>query len=131
MQRVFSIILGITTLAVVASGLTEAAMALGQHQTTSPEPTVKKTVVATPKAATTIMKVTPSTTPTTPATPAPPTATVNGFVHMRSSATTDSSILFDLNAGDTVTYTTVDPGLWQSVVFHGFHGYIYKSYLNY
>ena len=132
MIRILSIILGITTLAIVATGFTEASMALSQHQTTSPEPTTKQTTVVTPKATTT---VTPATTPTVapaaPVTPVLPTATVNGFVHIRASATTSSVIITDLNAGDVVSYASVDSGLWQAVTFQGTSGYIYKSYLNY
>ena len=134
MTRVLSIIFGIVVLALVATGLTEAAMAFGQHQSTSPEPTTKKTVVVTPKAVTTVTTTpAPVATPASaaPAAPTQPTATVNGFVHMRSSATTDSSIIYNLNAGDVVSYDSVDDGLWQAVVYQGSPGYIYKSYLNY
>ncbi len=132
MTRALSIIFGIVVLALVATGLTEAAMALGQKQATSPEPTIKQTVVAPPKAAPTVAPVVaPVVATPAPAAPVLPTATVNGFVHMRASATTASSIITNLNTGDVVTYTTVDTGLWQAVSFHGIDGYVYKTYLNY
>jgi uncharacterized protein YgiM (DUF1202 family) len=134
MTRILATVFGITVLALLASGLAEASLALNSPQTTSPEPAVKATVVS-PKV---VQKVTPATTPTpastptpTPATPTVPTATVNGFVHMRASATTSSAILLDLNAGNVVQYSSVDAGLWQAVTYHGQAGYVYKSYLNY
>jgi uncharacterized protein YgiM (DUF1202 family) len=132
--RVLSIIFGITVLALVATGLTEAAMAIGQSQSTSPEPAAKKVVVVTTKPATVIPATAPKVTPTppaTPVTPVEPTATVNGFVHLRASATTSSAIITDLNAGDVVSYNSVDAGLWQAVTYQGTDGYVYKSYLNY
>ena len=134
MTRILSIVFGITALALLASILTETSLALGTRQTTSPEPVHQATVVS-PKV---IPKTTPTPAPTPAVTPTPapvapalPTATVNGFVHLRASATTSSAIIIDLNVGNVVQYAQVDAGLWQAVTYNGQNGYIYKSYLNY
>jgi uncharacterized protein YgiM (DUF1202 family) len=114
-------------LALIATGLTEASLALGKTQTTSPEPAHK---VTTPAVKTTTVKpVAPIS--AAPTAPVLPTATVNGFVHMRSSPTTSASIIIDLNAGDVVSYSKVDPGPWQSIIYQGTYGYVYNTYLNF
>jgi hypothetical protein len=130
--RTLATVFGITVLALLASGLTEASLALGSRQTISPEP-MQKIAVVSPKVITTV-KPPPAAlvpAPAVPATPAQLSATVNGFVHLRSAATTSSPILVDLNAGNVVQYTAVDSGLWQAVTYQGQSGYVYKSYLNY
>jgi uncharacterized protein YgiM (DUF1202 family) len=131
--RILSIVFGITVMALMATALTETSLALGKPQTTSPEPAHKTATVTTKKKTVTVVATpTPAPTPAaTPAVPATPTATVNGFVHMRASATTSSAIITDLNAGDVVSYTQEDDGLWQAVTYQGQNGFIYKSYLNY
>ena len=127
MLRLLSTILGIVMLALIATALTETSLAVGKTQTTSPEPATKAvTTTAKPATPTASTTTTPS-----PAAPASPTATVNGYVHMRTSPTTSASIVFDLNAGDVVSYGQVDDGLWQTVTYQGIHGYIYKTYLDY
>jgi hypothetical protein len=53
MTRILSIIFGITVLALVATGLTEASLAIGKHQTTSPEPVKPVVTIVKPKTAVT------------------------------------------------------------------------------
>lgn len=125
MIRVLAIIFGITVLALLASGLTEASLVLGHKQMTSIEPTHIASPVPTPPVPT------PPVLPPVVAAPVTPTATVNAFVHMRADRSTSSAIVTDLNAGAAVQYAKIDDGLWQAVTYQGQSGYVYKSYLNY
>lgn len=132
MTRIFLIVFGILVLALVASGLTEAALVIGRPLSVSVEPKVP----ATPKPVTPASPTVAPTPAPAPVTPAPaavplPTATVNGFVHMRADRSTAAVIITDLYAGNTVQYTQVDAGLWQAVIYQGQNGFVYKTYLNY
>jgi len=136
MIRITSIVFGILVLALIASGLTEAALVIGRPQAVLVEPTVP----AAPKPVTP-KPVVPVPVEPAPAAPAPaptptpaatlPTATINGYVHMRADRSTASAIIADLYAGYIVSYHQVDAGLWQFVTYQGQNGYVYKTYLNY
>jgi uncharacterized protein YgiM (DUF1202 family) len=125
MRLFFSTIFGILVLALLSAGLVETSLALGQHQSISPEPTKTKS----PNIH--INSSTPMPITVVPVQPTLSTATVNGFVHLRSAPNTSADILYDLNSGSSVSYTQVDDGLWQAVTYQGYKGYVYKSYLNY
>jgi len=134
MIRITSIVFGILVLALIASGLTEAALVIGRPQAVLVEPTVP----AAPKPVTP-KPVVPVPVEPAPAAPAPaptpaatlPTATINGYVHMRADRSTASAIIGDLYAGYAVNYQQVDAGLWQFVTYQGQNGFVYKTYLNY
>lgn len=134
MGRGLTILSGILILALLAGGLTEAALALGHRggvgevvvRTPSPSPRASATPVAT---------ATPSATPTptaTPvATPSAKTAVTNSFVHMRAGKSIYTNILTDLNAGMVVEVLPDSDAQWQQVRYKGMIGYIFKLYLTY
>jgi hypothetical protein len=135
MGRIAAILGGVLVLAILAGGLTEAALARGHYggigddvllrpkKTTTPSPSVTPKVAATP---------TPTATPVPTATPAPlPTAVTISFVHMRASKSFSAPILFDLNGGTVVTVLPDADAQWQQVQYSGQTGYIYRTYLSY
>ena len=144
MQRVVATVGGVLVLAMVAGGLAEATMGLGDRGNITndillrPAKLVQKTVAtATPKpavASPTVKTVpTPSVapTPTPTPTPAAPMATTNSFVHMRSGKSTSTSIVVDLNGGTVVQLLSDSDAQWQQVSYNGQTGYIFKTYLTY
>jgi uncharacterized protein YgiM (DUF1202 family) len=134
--RVAATLGGVLVLAVCAGVLTEASLALGHRggivDDTLFRPAAHTSPSATPKPTPTPSK-TPTLTPTVTPTPTPagPVAVTNGFVHLRSAATTSSAILTDLQAGTTVHLLSYSDASWQQVSVNGFTGYIFKSYLRY
>ena len=142
MSRIVAIAGGVLVLTLLAAGLTEATLAVGDRGRTSddstpqvaPRPTVSAKPSATPVASTTpASSATPKATPVpTPApTPSGPVATTNAFVHMRAAASTSSAILYNLNGGTVVELLTWSDSLWQEVQYNGTTGYIYRTYLAY
>lgn len=142
MGRIVATAGGVLVLALLAAGLTEATLAVGDRGRTSDDstlqattrPTVSTKPSDTPVASTTpSASATPKATPTpTPApTPAGPVATTNAFVHMRAAASTSSAILYNLNGGTVVQLLPWSDQLWQEVQYNGTTGYIYRTYLAY
>ena len=139
MRRTLLILSGVFVLALLAGGLTEAAMVIGQQRVivddtasrvASPTPSATQTPSVTPEA-------TPTTTPTatplvTPAaTPVARTATTNGFVRLRAGASTATAIVMELNGGTVVVLGNYQDAQWQEVTVNGVRGFIYKAYLAY
>jgi uncharacterized protein YgiM (DUF1202 family) len=117
-----------TTLAVGSRGLITDDSALSVlHPRAKATPSPKPSVTATPASTATPVPVASA----TPVVPAAGTATTNSFVHMRSSNTTTSDILFNLDGGTVVTLLPYSDGSWQQVEYNGTPGYIFKSYLSY
>lgn len=76
----------------------------------------------------------PTSLPTPIATPTPiqqRTAVTNGFVRMRESKSTSSTIVTELQAGSTVILGNDETSLWQQATYGQFSGYIWKTYLSY
>jgi N-acetylmuramoyl-L-alanine amidase len=123
-------------LALLAAGLTEATLAVGDRGRTSDDSVVqtplRPTVSAKPVVAP-VVGATPTFTPvpTTGPTPSGPAATTNSFVHMRAAASTSSAILYNLNGGTVVQLLSWSDPLWQEVQYNGTTGYVYKTYLAY
>jgi uncharacterized protein YgiM (DUF1202 family) len=139
MGRGIAILSGILILALMAGGLTEAALALGHHGGAGDD-TVARTMPPTPSGSPTpsttpSMAPSPSVTPTPVATPvaapAGKTAVTNSFVHMRAGKSIYSNILTDLNAGAVVEVLADSDAQWQQVRYNGLTGYIFKLYLTY
>lgn len=137
MRRTLLILSGVLVLALLAGGLTEVALAIGHRSlivddapsrktNPSPKATPKTTPSPTPSAV-----ATPVVTPTPVATPVVPTATTNGFVRLRTGASTSTPVLAELNGGTVVILGTYQDAQWQEVTVNGVHGYIYRSYLAY
>jgi uncharacterized protein YgiM (DUF1202 family) len=134
--RAFYTLSGIIILAIGATFLTEATLAVGHRNTliddaalVKASPTASPTPTPTPKPTTS-----PSATPVATATPAAPaaaTAVTNSFVHLRAGASTGTPIVADLNGGTTVTLGAYRDSQWQQVTYNGVNGYIYRSYLTY
>jgi SH3 domain-containing protein len=139
MSRFAASMVGGLILAILAAGLAEATLAVGQRgslsndiglrpfaKAASPTPRLSATPKPSPQ-------VTPSATPTPSpsASPAAPTATTVAFVHLRAAASTSSEILANLNGSTTVTILSGGDTDWQEVEWNGLTGFIFKSYLSY
>ncbi len=130
---------GIFVLVLIASGLTEATLALGHRGSLANDillrPHQAKLVpkpTSTPAPSTPIPASSPSpATPTPSSTPVVSTATTNGFVHMRAGKSTSTAILTDLNGGTVVELLSDSDTQWQQVSYNGLTGYIFKTYLTY
>jgi hypothetical protein len=138
MGRVLATLSGVLVLALLAGGLTEAALAVGHRGGISDDAKLRPQARESP-AVRSMPSIIPTPSPT--ATPAPtvspspvailPKAVTNSFVHMRASNSTNSAILYDLNAGTVVNLLPVADAQWQEVQYAGSVGYIYRSYLTY
>jgi uncharacterized protein YgiM (DUF1202 family) len=134
--RVTAILSGILLLALLAGGLTEAALAIG-HRGSLVDDVRLRPMVGRPRPASPTPSATPSPTPvpTAAATPVPaptlPSATTNSFVHMRAGKSTSTAILTDLDGGTVVQVLPDSDAQWQQVQYNGLTGYIFKSYLNF
>jgi hypothetical protein len=135
MNRWSSLLLTAVFCLIMAGGATSITLAhAGSKRTAAVHqlPSASPTPSATP-----LPSSTPSATPTptpvaTPlSTPTQRTAVTNGFVHMRVGKSTSSAIVVDLQAGSTVVLGSDETSLWQESTFGSYHGYIWKSYLNY
>ena len=119
------IVAGAATSLALARSSTKRSVSV--QQTPIPSATPKPTPSITPSP-------TPIATPTPAATPTPiaeRTAVTNGFVHMRADKSTSSAIVVDLQGGTRVVLGSDETSLWQEAIFGSYHGYIWKSYLNY
>lgn len=140
MERFVYTLIGILALALLATGLTQATLAMGRNRTAddsalstpAPKPSPSPTVSAAPAAAVTLS---PTPTPTPAATPATTpvarTAKVVSYVRMRQGPSTATAILAELQAGYVVTLGAYSDAQWQEATYNGVHGYIYKAYLSY
>ena len=129
MNRWSANLLTIVFCIIVAGLATKLALAQADGRKVAVRATPTPTPVVTP---------TPTATPT--ATPAPTpvptpvgqrTATTNDFVHMRADKSTSSAIVTDLQGGTVVVLGNDATSLWQEATYGQYHGYIWKSYLNY
>lgn len=127
MRAAFTLI-GILLLAVIASALTEFTLVYAKHTTPEVSVSVSPTPTPTPSPTPT-PTVTPTSTPI--ATPSVPTVVTNGFVHMRSGASTSTPIVTDLQAGTTLILGSYSDSQWQQVSYNGINGYVFKAYLTY
>lgn len=135
MNRWSSLLLTAVFCLIVAGGATSIAMAYAGskrtaevHQTQVPLPTPSSRTSLTPTPSAT-PSVIPAPTPVS--TPVQHTAVTNGFVHMRADKSTSATIVVDLQGGSTVVLGSGETSLWQEATFGSYHGYIWKSYLNY
>lgn len=136
MRRTGFILLGMLVLSLVAFGLAEVTLGLGHRggltDDTSVRPSSQPKATPTPSPA-----ITPTPTETliptaTPdPTPAAATATTISFVHMRSGASTATTIVLDLNGGTVLTLGAYADSQWQQVYYAGRSGYVFKAYLRY
>jgi hypothetical protein len=139
-ERGVLITVGILSLALAATGLTEATMALNHQrdlandQAVRPATTVTPKPTATPAPTVTANPITtPAPTPVPAATLAPTagTATTVSFVRLRAGASTNTAVLAELDGGVTMKLGTYRDSQWQQVFYNGQTGYIYLSYLRY
>lgn len=141
MSRFIASMVGGLILAILAAGLAEATLAIGQRGSLSNDTTLRPVSGAahgSPKpvaSPTPPPKAKPSATPilapTPSATPAGPTATTSSFVHLRAQPTTSSEILANLNGGIVVQLLNGGNSTWQEVKWNGITGFVYVSYLTY
>lgn len=133
LQRVAYIFIALCVITFGALGLTEATLAWGQRARVSDgiaptTPTPKATPTPTPTPNPTVA-ATPVVTPVP--TPVVRTAITNGFVHLRSGASTATPIVENLNGGTVVVLGQYADSQWQQVSVDGVAGYLFKAYLNY
>jgi uncharacterized protein YgiM (DUF1202 family) len=137
MGRALATLSGVLVLALLAGGLTEAALARGHHggivddaklrpAASSTAPTPKATPSPTPTAT-----ATPVASPKPTVTPTGPKAVTNSFVHLRAGKSTNTAILNNLDAGTSVSLLPDSDSTWQQVQYAGSVGYIYRAYLTY
>lgn len=150
MERAALTAIGLLVIGVLAAGLTETALALNQRGfiaevapavKSGPTPTsARPGVTATPQLTATpvppaVPNVTPTPVPTPLPTPVPtvvvPGAVTNSFVHLRAGASTATPILTDLQAGTRVVLGSYRDSQWQEVTVNGYHGYVFRAYLQY
>ncbi len=133
-MRVAYALVGILLLALVASLLTEATLAVGHHGRIADDSLIHVSPSATPRPSPSLMpspSIAPTATPVPTAPPVVPTAVTNSFVHLRAGASTATPIVTDLNGGTTVVLGPYRDSQWQQVTYNGLNGYIFRSYLNY
>ncbi len=136
MSRWAASLVGALILAIMAAGLAEVTLAVGQRGSLSNDTDSQPIAgMASPSHQPT-PRVTPSATPSPTPTPSPsassaPTATTNAFVHLRAQPSTSSQILVSLNGDTVVQLLSGGNADWQEVEYHGLTGYIFTSYLSY
>ena len=135
MRRTLLILSGVLVLALLAAGLTEAALAIGHRgtiaddavsRTTTPTPGVSSTPTPTPSATPAV-----TSTPTPVTTPVAHTATTTVQVRLRVGASTSSAMIAWIDAGTVVTLGNYVDASWQEVTVNGLNGYIFRAYLAY
>jgi hypothetical protein len=140
-SRFAASLVGALILAILAAGLAEATLAMGQRGSLTDGTGGRPQASATP---TPRPAVSPKSSPTSKASPTPvstpiptpsasplPTATTNAFVHLRAQASTSSQILANLNGGAVVKLLPESNSQWQEVEWNGITGFIFISYLDY
>ncbi|HSX00713.1 MAG TPA: SH3 domain-containing protein [Candidatus Saccharimonas sp.] len=125
----------------VAAGLTGATYVMaggrvavldGLVGTAGPTPTATVKSTATPVPTPTATPTpTPTATATPEVTPAARTARAVSYVRLRQGPSTNTAVLTQLYGGEIVTLGGYSDAQWQEVYYNGFHGYIYKTYLQY
>jgi uncharacterized protein YgiM (DUF1202 family) len=131
---------GILLLTLLAAGLTEATLAIGRSGSIVDDTALRTSQPSSlPAAKSPAPSASPSESPSAIPTPTPtPTqtatnlaATTNSFVHLRSSSSTSSQILLNLNGGTVVQLLSGGDSQWQEVDYNGTVGYVFKSYLTF
>lgn len=136
MERGVLIGVGILSLALTATGLTEATMVLNHRHDLTNDQSVRPSASPTPSAtptptATPAPTAVPTPTATPAVAPAAGTATTVSFVRLRAGASTTTAVLAELDGGVTLTLGSYRDSQWQQVIYNGQTGYIFLSYLRY
>jgi len=140
MSRFIASMVGGLILAILAAGLTEATLAIGQRGSLSNDTSLRPAAgvahhavppTPAPKSSAPTPAGTPTPAPTPSPTPAVPTATTSSFVHLRAQPSTSSQILANLNGGTVVELLGGGTSQWQEVEWNGVIGFVYESYLTY